>query len=1518
MAKKRETLVKTALAGTVLAAQLTPTLAQTKTQEKNLQKEIQKELKDNKYIVKKNETLFEISARFGLNENELVIINNLSDSYSIEEGMRLEIRPSEIKKKMKNYSKKQIAKRIFIKETRNEGIEETKEEQILNNFKETIANKKEKNTEKPVIEERVSKEEPKNDTPKAENENKKDNADSTPQQNSATNNTNTPDKNSGKDGVNQSNGADNVSVATPTRVNETPTNDQGKSTEESTPQNDPQRETEKPQQEEASVDRPIQIIPEEVSIEETTVSLEKSESNSEPDSKDDTNAEAVEFETNTQQNEGIDEETSEIEAVVGLENTKEEISVDKPVQIKPEEITPEAVPEEIIENTEFGQEINQETVDNETGESIPEVTVNELPTVHVEEMLNEQESSVAIVPDVVEPEIIPETIEPEVIPEIIEAEIIPEIVEELPNISIESEIGENNTEPISNESEKPIPENELPDNGFEIGPDGKLIFPTFNFDDDEIEENTYTGLNGKSEEYEVGEEVILEETIEETTVEEITTEKPEESIIIESEEKESVVKEDTTVELVNSEITERIANITEFEIIYEDDNTLPFGEEQLTQFGSKGQTIQIVEIQSYSDGSTIETVLEETVIQPTPEIIKRGTYMEDLKDETSDEIVEELQYIPYDTVSLYKEDLPVGETQIIPGQQGVKKVSYKNTYRNGYLIGTEEISSVITEEPVNEIIYVGTMENTVEEIVSEPSTYFLYEDEIIPSIVVYINSDDLFEGETQVLMEGQNGLKRNQYEVDQNGSKTLISSEVVQDVTNTVIAQGTKTKTVIENRTSQREIVSNYKEQIKYDNTKLAGEPDTIIQEGSNGIIVETIQETYENGVLKSSTVVSRDEMTQAQDRIISRPSGQPRVTEETETKTIPFSTEIRYDDTLKNGTEMIIQEGQDGIEKTVYQTKTFNGEVIFKGVVNQYVEQELKNKIILKGTKEKEITHTTKTVKVETPFKEVIQYTNELIKGETKISKPGVKGITERLITETYYDGVLVDTQTKDTVITEPVTQIKLMGTAVITNSTRTAKEEIPNSKVEYEIKYSAKLKEGEEKIEKAGTKSYYEIVYEDTLRNGKVVSTKEVSRKEIPGVKGVKLVGTGILTTTRRTVSEENKNSQINYEIRYSDKLKEGAEQITKIGTKSTYEIIYEDTLKDGKVISTKEVSRKEIPGIKGAKLVGTGIITTQRKTDKQEITGAKIEYEIKYSKVLEPGVEKIEKAGTKPYYEIVKEETYKDGKLISTKEVSRKTVPGTKGVKVIGEAKPKGDEIFETTFGYKPNTTDIDGREILSVDFKVKSSILALYEESDEAKYKKAKDSNYINMAVVKDKTGTWAAPVKMNRETLDRSNKQEYLNVEILNEEFLKLLNQERTSKGLKTVQYSPTLQKGTDVRALEQANIGNIRSNGMKHTRPDGTSYRTAFEYLPYSNNYIGENILGNNFDGNPYQLVSEKYWAEVFFNQWKNSPSHYKNMMNPDYKYSTVSIAFGNKNDYSGDMYNSVIGVQILSVANQK
>lgn len=127
----------------------------------------------------------------------------------------------------------------------------------------------------------------------------------------------------------------------------------------------------------------------------------------------------------------------------------------------------------------------------------------------------------------------------------------------------------------------------------------------------------------------------------------------------------------------------------------------------------------------------------------------------------------------------------------------------------------------------------------------------------------------------------------------------------------------------------------------------------------------------------------------------------------------------------------------------------------------------------------------------------------------------------------------------------------------------------------------------------------------------------------------------------------------------------------------------------------------------------------------------------------------------------------------------------------------------------------------------------------------------------------------------------------------NQEFLKLLNQERVKQDVHPLSYHFNLQKGVNLRANEMRALANI-----SHSRPNGKDFSTAFNYLYLHTHltYLGENIASRPVTTELVQELNnntdpiEKILAEKFFQQYYNSPAHYENMIESNFTGFSVGL----------------------------
>ena len=268
--------------------------------------------------------------------------------------------------------------------------------------------------------------------------------------------------------------------------------------------------------------------------------------------------------------------------------------------------------------------------------------------------------------------------------------------------------------------------------------------------------------------------------------------------------------------------------------------------------------------------------------------------------------------------------------------------------------------------------------------------------------------------------------------------------------------------------------------------------------------------------------------------------------------------------------------------------------------------------------------------------------------------------------------------------------------------------------------------------------------------------------------------------------------------------------------------------------------------------------------------------------------PGVEgKVEKE--------VEEYTSLDGKVYLTKVLSEKRTDPIVRVVRYGTMKAgeqPGKVGVNDAYEHFPNA------DFAEMNADVKLTAEEIRALSKEEIYSRAK-GQYSNTINEVSKPGFYTvriAPVA--DKTIDGLNSGTYLDHNLLSEEMLRLVNEERVRIGRQPLKWSNALYNFAKVRSTELANNGHIRffnekNESMPHTRDaTGKKWYTILADTKYANDTAGENTAGYAMSRNVYSMFSEKFIAEELFEQWKNSRGHYENMISEEYKYFGFSVQF--------------------------
>ncbi|HFI0635352.1 TPA: ZmpA/ZmpB/ZmpC family metallo-endopeptidase [Streptococcus suis] len=534
--------------------------------------------------------------------------------------------------------------------------------------------------------------------------------------------------------------------------------------------------------------------------------------------------------------------------------------------------------------------------------------------------------------------------------------------------------------------------------------------------------------------------------------------------------------------------------------------------------------------------------------------------------------IEGYVYVGYFKDSKAIEELPAGEEK--PSENGNQEI----------------VTEVPNTAPSHELPAADITEKT------------LTKTEVIAFEIQTVENPALAEGTEKIVQEGQNGERTitiKQTIVDgQVLKEEEISSEITKTATPKIVEIGTKKAEdsaitvvpdtapthevpaleVTEKVTSHTESIAFATEEV-YDATLFEGTRQTV-QAGQAGQKTIETKQTFIGDVLVKSEVVS-EAVSQAPVNQIVKIGTKPitavpdtapthevpevTLTEDTMTNTesIPFESQVVYDDTLAEGTRNVDQTGVAGVRTTVTKNYYADGVLIKSEQVSSSVTSSPVTEIVRIGTKKADtVTTETESATKVIPFEISYQDDATLPVGEEKIITAGQNGLATVTTTYTLVNGVRQANPTvTETVTTQPVTQVVARGTKTVTPTPVEGTETVTETvEIPFETKTtdSSDLYVGQEQVVTEG-------------KNG----SKEITTT-YQTVKGVR--------QANPTVTEKVTQEPTTKEVLKGTKPIEGTESDTEI-VDIAFETEYVDdpTLLEGK---TKVVTT----GVNGSKTVTT----------------------------------------------------------------------------------------------------------------------------------------------------------------------------------------------------------------------------------------------------------------------------------------------------------------------------------------
>lgn len=441
-------------------------------------------------------------------------------------------------------------------------------------------------------------------------------------------------------------------------------------------------------------------------------------------------------------------------------------------------------------------------------------------------------------------------------------------------------------------------------------------------------------------------------------------------------------------------------------------------------------------------------------------------------------------------------------------------------------------------------------------------------------------------GETREVA-GQDGYTQEIYEITlENGVEVnRVHVDTVEvPATNRVVYHGTYvepvTKTTKENKV---ETILEHGRIVRTNNALPKGE-SRVVQEGQNGLRTEIYHEFFENDVLTDTVLVdtlvqpSVPEIVEIGTYAVEKRTDTVSQNVRLEAPTEPI---ITYTDELPKGQHKVQQKARDGVK--VVNTEVYYEDDVEVGrqVVSEVVEQAPQQAIILVGTHVAEPVIESRVVtedeSIEAPTTPVIEYSDDLRKGEEKVVQEATPGTAHVFYEVTYEDGVEISREEIGRRVVEDAQAQRIVKGTRVDVTTDTYTEQVTNpAPTESNIVYSDELPIGEDVIHDAQDEIVdltIEITYENDVEVGRTIVDETVVQEGRPEtiVKGTKAPEAETTTETVTETSEQPVETQ----TLYNPYLNQNVRYVQAEGTPAVVEQTIEITYKDGVEVSREVIN-------------------------------------------------------------------------------------------------------------------------------------------------------------------------------------------------------------------------------------------------------------------------------------------------------------------------------------------------------
>ena len=456
--------------------------------------------------------------------------------------------------------------------------------------------------------------------------------------------------------------------------------------------------------------------------------------------------------------------------------------------------------------------------------------------------------------------------------------------------------------------------------------------------------------------------------------------------------------------------------------------------------------------------------------------------------------------------------------------------------------------------------------------------------ETIPFETITRENKNLPKGTRNVIQKGINGQRtwdeQIKYVNDEEVSRT-VANEVNVPKQDEIIEVGTGVvdKTIT---TKDKEIPF---ETITRENKDLPEGTRNVVQKGITGLERTTTTQPTLNGQPNGKATSTTETIRDKQDEIIEVGTGVVGENVTVKDKETPFKTITRENPNLPKGTRNVIQQGQNGIDRTTTTQKTLNGEVQGNPTSKTVNVQKKIDEIIEVGTGivDNKVTVT----KDEIPFKTITRENPNLPEGTRNVIQDGQNGERTTTTTQPTLNGQPNGKPTVTSSITkEKQDQIIEVGIGKIGEHKDVQERELPFNTIE---RVNPELPQGERKVIQEGSTGLERTITTSKTLNG--VPT-EITNRDVEVVKEAQdriiEVGSGV---SGQNVTVKETVKPFEHITRDNPNLPEGTQRIVQQGKDGIVRTTTTETTYNGKVTNTNTVSEEVQPRIDEIVEIGTG---------------------------------------------------------------------------------------------------------------------------------------------------------------------------------------------------------------------------------------------------------------------------------------------------------------------------------------